>query len=138
MSKRSHTDLRPRKTNCVKYPRRQTFMKPSAVSSVFQHSMYYFTSDAIYFKSPIDKASFDVKMTESVSFFTCFNHLPGLLLYFCCLCACASTKRRLFLFKTASAKELHEYFPLRLADAASLGIVSHVAGLVQGRGEGGM
>lgn len=25
-------------------------------------------SDAIYFKSPIDKASFDVKMTESVVF----------------------------------------------------------------------
>lgn len=49
-------------------------------------------SDAIYFKrSPIDKASFDVKMTESIHFSTWFNHLPGLL-YFCCLCACVSVK----------------------------------------------
>lgn len=91
-------------------------------------------SDAIYFKrSPIDKASFDVKMTESIHFSTWFNHLPGLL-YFCCLCACVSVKGWVFLFKIARAVALHEYFPFRLA---SPGIVSCVAGLVRGW-EGGV
>lgn len=133
VSKCSHADLGPQKTElaCVKYLRRQTFSKLSAVSSAFQHSVYYFTSDAIYFKRPIDKISFELKMSECNHFSpTCFNHLLGFFLYFYYLCACVSAKGRVFLFKITRAVALHEYFPLRLADVASPGIVSRVAWLL--------
>lgn len=88
-------------------------------------------SDAICFKSPIDKASFDEKMTESVVFPLVSTILPGLLLYFYYLSACVSAIGRVFVFKIVRAVALHEYFPLRVADAASPGIVSRVAGLAR-------
>lgn len=71
-------------------------------------------SDAIYFKSPTDQASFVVKLNESVRFSTRFNHLPDLLLYFYCLYARVSTKGQMFLEcvqeTLALAVALHEYF----------------------------
>lgn len=106
------------RTRLCEVPPKTNFLETiSGFLCVSTFCVLFHMSDAIYFKSPIDKVSFDVKMSECNRSSTRFNHLLGLLLYSYYLCACVSAKGRVFL---AHAVALHEYFPLRLADVAWL------------------